>query len=440
MQEVISDLKSCIHNFSSYDNILSKDEEVISLKKQLLSLFIGKDTSNCAEESDCVISDDPFPNTFGVDTTELVVNEEAQKPKDYVCIDNDVTKVVSDVLENIQSDVVSPNTGCFGGIDSSAKGFNEHENIDKDVPYVQPSFDSVKSFHFEGSDTKMDDNVEEMVCRNNVEKDDNSKLADAELIAEGNVAVHDDLGTGYEKDNCIEFQVSDLSEKELIHNSNNNVDLTENEVVDEPCATEPKTQVSKSQDFTAFSKSCTSVSEEKVVDDKDCSVASESYLITDTVDVSVSNQLEMGLEGNDSYVAAEPAGDELTNQVLDAATPNKCTIEFSDSFSKIQVVTALCESDASTDGCTLSKQVEKDEKINEANDNKRKAAEKDDDMDYEHHNKENPIDNVLEPIRPIQDDFCHTLLSEDDNLKTDDAELNASTNVGYFNFIKLKFY
>ena len=145
MQEVISDLKRCIHNFSSYDDILSKDEEVVAFKKQLLSLLIGKDKSDCVEKSDCVVSDDPVSDTCGVDTSEIVVNEEAHKPENYVCQDNDVMKVVSNVLEDIvqdpfmciQNDVASPNTGCFGEIDASAKGFNEHENTDTEIPYVQ---------------------------------------------------------------------------------------------------------------------------------------------------------------------------------------------------------------------------------------------------------------------------------------------------------------
>ena len=56
-------------------------------------------------------------------------------------------------------------------------------------------------------------------------------------------------------------------------------------IIDEPCASEPKMEVSKTQDFTAFSESCTSVSEEKVMDAKDSSVATESFLKTQDVNV-----------------------------------------------------------------------------------------------------------------------------------------------------------
>lgn len=372
MQEVISDLQRCIHNFSSYDDILSKDEEVVAFKKQLLSLFIGKD------KSDCVVSDDPFSDTCGVDTSE---------PDNYVCKDNDVMKIVSNVLEDIvQNDVASPNTRCFGEIDVSAKGFNKHENIDTDIPYVQPSDDSENSFHLEGSDTKMDldtnidDDVTEVVnpCQRDsslsnvssrsirLSEDDNSNFNNDELTAEGNVA-------GSEKNDCIEIQEIVLSEKEVTENANNN---TENEVVYEACANETRKEVSKTQDFTSFSESRTLVSQEKVIDAKVSSVATQDII--------------------------KQVGNEFTKEVLDEAA-----------------------------GVILSKQAENVDKISEANENKGKATECNGNSANlihlqcsEHHNKVNPFDVIAELISAFQNDaapsnvqFCHMHLSEDDNSK-----------------------
>ena len=426
MQEVISDLKRCIHNFSSYDDILSKDEEVVAFKKQLLSLLIGKDKSDCVNKSDCVVSDDPVSDTCRVDTSEIVVNEDAHKPDNYVCQDNDVTKIVSNVLEDIdQNDVASPNTRCFGEIDVSAKGFNEHENIDTDIPYVQPRDDSENSFHLEGSDTKMDldtnidDDVTEVVnpcqhdsslsnvgsCSIRLSEDDNSNFNNAELNAEDNVAMHDELTTGSEKYDCVEIQETVLSEKEVTENANNN---TENEVVVEACACETKMEVSKTQDFTAFSESCTLVSEEKVIDAKVSSVATQDVI--------------------------EQVGNELTKEVLDEAAA---------SFSKTQVVTALCESHASTYGVILSKQAEKVDKVSEANENKGKPTKCNGNsanlfhlQGSEHHNKVNPFDVIAELVSAFQDDaapsnvqFCHMHLSEDDNSK-DNVEMRDELTTG----------
>ena len=183
---------------------------------------------------------------------------------------------------------------------------------------------------------------------------DNSNTDDAKLAAKVNVAMHDELTTGSEKDGCIKIQESDLSEKEFSEKANNNADISyvqqtddfkhswplqvsciqmnegratsENEVVDEPSASEPKMEVYKSQDL------------------KESSVATELFLKTQDVNVlnisdigkldgCVNTKVEMVVEQNDSYVATESflktqdvkeqVGDELAKEVVDEANENK---------------------------------------------------------------------------------------------------------------------
>ena len=105
MQEVISDLKRCIHHFTLHDEILSKDEEVVHLKKDLLSLLTGKDTPQI-QRSECVVSHVSISDPCVGDTTDAAANDEGHKGEDYVSeesdkLDNDVMKVVAKVVEDI---------------------------------------------------------------------------------------------------------------------------------------------------------------------------------------------------------------------------------------------------------------------------------------------------------------------------------------------------
>ena len=131
---------------------------------------------------------------------------------------------------------------------------------------------------------------------------------------------------------------------------------------------------------------------------KESSVANESFSktedvnlsnISDTgsVDGSVSTQVEMVVERNDSYVPTESFS---KTQDVKEQVGDELRKEVSELVSKFQVVTALSESYACTDGGTVSMQAEKVVKVNEVNEGS--DTKMDDNMNYDDHKKENPLE------------------------------------------------
>ncbi|PWA49396.1 hypothetical protein CTI12_AA482000 [Artemisia annua] len=235
-KQVVSDLKRCIHHFSLHDNILSKDEEVAQYKKELLLLFIGKDTpqiqTSSHEVSDLAISDQ-----FVVDTTDTVANEEGDKEEENLSEESEKLDLVVKKNDNSKTD----ETEVFNTENDEEPAKENIVNIDEELPSNSTNAlfidlqvndaDSVSILQDDvtlsnGGSRKLQLEVAD-ISNVGIPASENASNIEGDSV-EGNVTMKDDLSAAFENDGFFESPKNEVKadeglDKEVNDNLQENV-------------------------------------------------------------------------------------------------------------------------------------------------------------------------------------------------------------------------